>query len=525
MRSEHKNRRNPPLMVLISLLAPFLFPNICCASGGANIDDAVTATYSRLKLRFSILNSELDQIPANQRPTTLQSEYSRLKANFDEIESDIQNKNGDVFGELSKMEDRLPEYELNIYSLITKIWPDKAAQRRHERGIGGYNHNSDGGSDDFVLFHNQKNRLAVFTFDDPDSTGLGDAISFLLAKKLLYSAQVPSFAVVNYSQGTARDDSGAYFDKVDLITADQGFLFALWGRISMTDGGIQIDSFMQAQTHDQGLPYARTVSLPRAMGGGNLIARLNPNRIQLQSFVISDEDARGIQQAAANLAILRARPDLKSRTVARMAKDQQYTLVEKQGQWVRVETSNGLSGWTSVDQFCVEKCAQLLQAAVLADDLVAQMSGRERVPVSDALSRDAHVFSDQLTAILALQTDPKKAASIVDGSTITPPGAEGISGEKALPPWAAGNANLLAVAQVSSALQEARRGQPNLEAVRLKTEFVREMANDLAAASVTDPSNLIILDNLASLYKYLGDQKRLSLALTIAKEIRAHKDN
>jgi hypothetical protein len=102
-----------------------------------------------------------------------------------------------------------------------------------------------------VQFKNVRNRVATFTFDDPDQTGLGDPISFLLAKKMLFSTRVADFAIVNYQEGTARDKKIdlAYFDKVDLIMRDQGFLLAAWGRISRNRDGIHVDSFLQAPSN------------------------------------------------------------------------------------------------------------------------------------------------------------------------------------------------------------------------------------------------------------------------------------
>ena len=522
-----RRRNRPSLIVSIAFMAGWFLSNDCFASGGVNIDDAIKATYSRLQLRFIFLNSQLDKIPLKQRPASLQAEYLGLRSSFHKLATAIQDQDSDLFNELSEMEDKLPAYQSDLYFLVKTIAPEKVASGLggDPGNIDGFNHDSDG-DDDFVLFHNKKTRVAVFTFDDPDRTGLGDSISFLLAKKLLYSALVSSFAVVNYSQGAERDQMGSYFDKVDLLTRDQGFLFALWGRISKINGGVHIDSFLQAQVElPQEIPYVRAVRLPAAMGGGSLIAQLNPSRIPLQSFDITDEDARGIKEAAANLAILRAKPESKSSAVARMAKDKQYTLLEKQGPWVRVEASNGLSGWTSVDQFCLERCAQLLDAAVFTDDLVARISGRESAPVPEILTRDAAAFSDQLTAILAIPSDPEKAMGITHGSKIVAPGPNGSTGESALPPWAGGFANLFAVAQVGAALKAAKREQPDFEKVRLQNEFIRGVANDLAAASVAYPSDLTILDNLALLYAYLGDQKRRDLALSIATGIRARRND
>ena len=111
-----------------------------------------------------------------------------------------------------------------------------------------------------------RHRLASFTFDDPHATGLGDRVSFLLSKKLLFSNRVASFAIVNYRQGADRDSSNnlAYFDRVDAITKDQHFSLAIWGRLSRTERGLRINSFLQVPDDADKSPY---VSYDSATGG------------------------------------------------------------------------------------------------------------------------------------------------------------------------------------------------------------------------------------------------------------------
>lgn len=225
-----RRRNRPSLIVSIAFMAGWFLSNDCFASGGVNIDDAIKATYSRLQLRFIFLNSQLDKIPLKQRPASLQAEYLGLRSSFHKLATAIQDQDSDLFNELSEMEDKLPAYQSDLYFLVKTIAPEKVASGLggDPGNIDGFNHDSDG-DDDFVLFHNKKTRVAVFTFDDPDRTGLGDSISFLLAKKLLYSALVSSFAVVNYSQGAERDQMGSYFDKVDLQLVIKAFCLPCGG--------------------------------------------------------------------------------------------------------------------------------------------------------------------------------------------------------------------------------------------------------------------------------------------------------
>jgi hypothetical protein len=123
-----------------------------------------------------------------------------------------------------------------------------------------------------------RNRIAAFTFDDPYATALGDPISLLLTKKILFPSRVSSLGIVNYRQGADRHSVGepAYFDRVDAITQDQGFLVAVWGRLSPTEKGARIDSYLQVLTSGDPNRYVKTIQLPKAMGGGYSQCGSNP---------------------------------------------------------------------------------------------------------------------------------------------------------------------------------------------------------------------------------------------------------
>src|SRR5215472_11632610 len=184
------------------------------------------------------------------------------------------------------------DWGAEILAIRRKLEETKAIVLNPREGISG------GQRERF--FPDVRHRLAVFTFDDPHATGLGDPISFLLSKKLLFSSRVTSFAIVNYRQGADRDSSSdlAYFDRVDAVTKDQNFPLAIWGRLSRTDRGVRIDSFLQIPGDAEKSPYERTIQLPAAMGGGTLTARLKPDRLLMQSLYV-DYDKTSLLKTAA----------------------------------------------------------------------------------------------------------------------------------------------------------------------------------------------------------------------------------
>jgi len=365
------------------------------------------------------------------------------------------------------------------------------------------------------FFSNVRNRIAAFTFDDPHAIGLGDPIAFLLAKKLLFSARVSSVGIVNYRESVDRDFSGklAYFDQVDAITEDQGFLLAIWGHLSQTEDGVRADSFLQVPANVGGTPFFSEIRLPKQMGGGTLTARLKPDRIQLQSLDIDRDHVSALRAAAAEVATLRAEPDVFAATIGRIPEDQPYSIVDSQEDWVRLRFADGTYGWTSVDAFCIDVCRDLMDVATFINDAVALTSNLPARSVPESLTREAAAMSDQLAALVALTTNPRKAIEIIG-----PWAVEGFGSPSA---GGAGFANLFAVASVAAELERASALEPEFNRIRLDREVVERIAQRLAEASVAHPSDLDILENLAVLFAYLGDERRRSLALQIAATLKA----
>jgi hypothetical protein len=361
-------------------------------------------------------------------------------------------------------------------------------------------------------FPNVRHRVAVFTFDDPHATGLGDPVSFLLSKKLLFSTRVSSFGIVNYRQGVEGRAPGelAYFDRVDALTRHQKYLLAMWGRIAQTTEGVRIDSFLQVPAGGGTAAFVRSVQLPRAMGGGRLTVRLKPERIQVQRLDIKPDEVRALQKAASEVATLRAQPDVSAAVTGRLAEGPAYSIAGSRAGWVRLEGGRG-GGWTSVDAFCRDACRDLMDAATFFNDVVAFTSRKWARLVPASLTREARAVADQLRALDALRDYPSIAIEVAE-RWVT-----GRSGGPA--PGGAAFANLLAVARVKSELDRAGRAT-SFDGIRLNRESIERVAQQLAEASLADPNDLDVIENLALLFAYLGDERRRNLALEIAANLR-----
>jgi hypothetical protein len=365
------------------------------------------------------------------------------------------------------------------------------------------------------FFPDTRHRLAVFTFDDPHGTELGDPISFLLSKKLLFSTRVSSFAIVNYRQGAGQDPAGnlAYFDRVDAITKDQSFLLAMWGRLSRNEQGVRIDSFLQVPADAKQGPYARNIRLPEAMGGGTLNARLKPDRVKVQTLLLDAAGIDALRKAASDVASLRANPDPGAAVTANLAytEGRAYTITASERGWVRLRFADGTGGWTSIDQFCTGVCRTLLDAANFTNDVVALTSRLPARAIPESLTREARAVSDQLSALGAIPENPVRAVDTAERWT------RGDGGRTA--PGGAGFANLLAVARVRAEL--ARTNTRDFNRIRLPRQTIERIVQPLVEASIADPGDIDVVENLAVLFAYLGDNERKNLAQNIAESLKS----
>jgi hypothetical protein len=360
-----------------------------------------------------------------------------------------------------------------------------------------------------INFPGVKNRIAVFAYDDPDKTGLGNAISLLLTKKSLFSSRVSSFAVVDYNQGTSptADSKLAYFDKVDALTSVQHYLLALWGRVVRTADGVRIDSFMQLSPDDPDSPFAVTIRIPDAKKDANLTARVTPSRVQTQSIEIPQEQVSEILHAAEQLAILREGPDTGSPKTGALEQYRPYTVVDFEGDWAKIQTGDS-SGWTSVDAFCTGACQKVLDAARVAIDTVALANNLPAGKLPETATQDVAVLYDQITAVRMLGVDPAGAAKLA--TRWTEQFSPYYTKAAPQPPGGAAFANILSVAEAYSAILDSS----------FDKGVAAKLAKPLATASVLDPNNVEVVDNLAVLFNYYGDKKRSTLAADIARTLR-----
>lgn len=352
------------------------------------------------------------------------------------------------------------------------------------------------------FFSAAKNRVAVFTLDDPDNTGIGDAISFLISKALLFSAPVSSYGIVNYQSGVEQpDDNGrSYYDKVEKITEGQAYLFSIWGKISANKNTVTIEIFGQIDNRLD--PFYRRVRLPQAMGGGSLTARVNANRFKIQTIRLSRESLGLFGVTSEQVRTLRAEPSRSSPVVDTLTEGKVHVIVSGRGPWVELAIQGGERGWTSVEEYCFDECKQLLTAVRYTNNFIAMTSNQGRLQQTPDVDHRAANAKRQLAALGSVDRFPVSALKI----------ARGESPET-------GYASIRAIAEIAIELE--RRGtETRFDEIRLEQSFVRDVADQLARASLATPKDLDILANLVVLFDYLEDYSRRDLALRISESIR-----
>jgi hypothetical protein len=458
----------------------------------AGMDASLEQEYRRLET----MQRQIESLPAYRASEELRRQISDLKQQIERLGSRQQP----AFLPQSAEHERLSE---QIRALQRQLGDAEKAIVNFRDAIGARGEK---------LFPQVRNRVAAFTYDDPHATGLGDPIAFLLSKKLLFSTRVSSFAIVNYRRGADRDLPGnlTYFDRVDAVTKDQNFPLAIWGRLSGTERGVRIDSYLQVPGDADTRAYLRSVQLPTAMGGGTLTARLKPDRILLQTLDVGPDAIDLFRTAARQVATLRATPDVSAPVTGRLGdggddRGPVHSIIGSERDWVRLRLADGSSGWTSVDQFCTGICGALLDVAGFANDVIAIPAGLAAKPVPKSLTREATAMSQQLTALASLDANPAKTIEIAQQSA-----RDG-----------AGFANLLAVARVRAELNRASARGATFDRIKIDAKIIRQIVQPLVEASIADPSDVHAVQNLAVLFGYLGDDKRRGLALDIAASLNA----
>jgi hypothetical protein len=354
-----------------------------------------------------------------------------------------------------------------------------------------------------------KYRIAVFEFEDPDGTGLGSALSNLIAREILLHSGLRSLGVLNYygSLEPTRQHPQSYFDKVDLVVRAQRASLAVWGVVRRNEDSIMVD--VQAQLPDDLVEksYTWDLTLPRAMGGETLHARISPTRMLVQHVSMPMEFGTTLVAMARASTIARTAPDQTAAVAARIPRYSALTVTETRGAWSKFIV-DGKAGWVEGTSGCTRECAQLLGSASFVGALLKFAEGGEPPRVSKNLSRDTLVIARQL----AVLSDLRKK--------------EFWPAETYLSRWDGGKANdygapyadLLALSALADELR--KHSGTAYDEIRLDDAFVRRIARGLAQASQDDPRNTEVLDNLAVLFRFLGDERRAGLAVRLSLETR-----
>lgn len=386
-----------------------------------------------------------------------------------------------------------------------------------------------------------KSRVAVFDYDDPDRTGVGTSLSALMATRILTSDRMESLGVLRYEGNLAPDKPGgdSYFDKVDRLVSEQDVALALWGHVRRTAGAIVVDTYLQMPAKEVERAYSLRLRLPERNGRGVLRASLRPDRILLQRRHLSPDDVRELQRIAAQIDTLRAEPSLNAAVVRTIPQNEVYSIERIQGDWALVQPSRGgPHGWILARQPCSASCTELLAPSELVASLVRD---RTRPEARKDMSTDALAAIEQIRALSDLgsvrvagePTALELSERWVGPHRLTGPDpALGIDrGGGGVPPGGAAFANIHAIARVVAELERRLAdigshtyhplaANERYDELELPPEFLRDVAYDLAEASLDDPRNVDVLENLAILFKAAGEPARADLADRLAKSAR-----
>ncbi len=373
-------------------------------------------------------------------------------------------------------------------------------------------------------------RIAVFAFEDPDQTGLGNALARLLSHDILVNSRLRSIGVLWYSGGVSSPAPGAlnYYDKVEVLTEAQQATIAVWGVVRRQGGRLIVDTYTQVPPHTLRKAFHWRFRLPRAMGGSELLVQLNPDRIFLQRLELTLAEGEQLKASAARLNELRKKDGDDQPVIATLPMDSVYFLQKRKQDWVLVNAGEERTGWVRARGYCAEACAPLLSASKFVSGLLAFIQSHRQPKVDPSLTDDAKAVRDQLLALRALDEAPpeisdREALQVID-HWFTPT-ATGFS----VPPGGAAMANLRAVIEIVGALkresleQGISGGGPDdraFDRLELDRAWVAGIADQLADASMIDPRNAIVLQNLSVLFHYVGDTARARLAESLAEDAR-----
>ncbi|MCK8604417.1 hypothetical protein [Desulfoferrobacter suflitae] len=406
-----------------------------------------------------------------------------------------------------------------------------------------------------------KHRVAIFAYEDPENTGLGEDIAILMGREILYNSNVYSLGVLSFTGELSPETykSLSYFDKVENITKAEDVIFSIWGRIIPVGDSVRVDTFLQfAEKIEDRLSWK--FRLPFSMGGGVLQAHLRPKRILIQSIRLDTDVKSEIPNAVKALRTLRRKPKMNAKVVASIPLQKTYSVEKEEGDWVFLSIKSGPKGWTPRAGYCTGSCKQLLEAGRFSGGLLRYVIGQGSLRDATAsLSNEALAIEEQIGALDSILrgtkiTDISRSLEVAQ-RWIGPNRLSGkdertgIDRGNGTPPGGAAFANIEALAKIAYELHKSiyhRREHridlshapepfyprrmydyfytteiKDFESIDISPHYIMRIANHLAKASLLDPNNLDVLNNLAVLFAYAGDQGRANLAMGLGKEIKS----
>jgi len=377
---------------------------------------------------------------------------------------------------------------------------------------------------------NAKYRIATFPYEDPDGTELADALAAIMGREILLRASGISIGVLAYEGGLTpgEKDRLSYFDKVEKVATAQDVTLSIWGMVRRNGSTLRIDTYLQLPPKLIQQYLVWRVTLPRSMNG-TLVARLRPDRVLLQSIELSGEAADVLRAAAKRLTQLHAQPSDDSAVVGELPKRTVYSIEKQSGDWVFMDAGAETKGWVRSAGYCTAQCAPILDAAGFSASLLAFMAGTGDGPSSGQLAPDAEVMRLQIANYRNIERSNSRYLS-TDGAYLNPVSqALKDSAERDMvPAGGAALANCLAINRIIALLRketlEQGAGGHEPQALVYNTltpdrAAIGAIAFDLAQASLVDPNNADVLQNLAVLFAYAGDEKRAALARSLLQKM------
>ena len=369
-------------------------------------------------------------------------------------------------------------------------------------------------------------RVAVFSFEDPDGTGLGDALASLVERTILTESEVASLGVIRYTGSLAPESPGAlsYFDKVDKLVASQDVTLSVWGRVTRARQSIVLETFVQASPRTRRESLTWRLPLPASMGGGELRASLRPYRFAVQRLELPASSVADILASAARLNRLRRGPSDTAPLAGTMQEDQVYMVMDARQGWLELQVRGAPPAWAPMPS-CEGACGEFMLGARYCGDLLHYVADDRFTLNARNLTVEAKTVVEQINALRGL------ALSAGDGTAGCYGSGAKIHSLVARPTSTTSGANAEAMTAVATGLQDGYQaflmGHPAptdptsvCESIGIDRKEALRIAFDLADAATRDPANEDILHNLEVLFRYGGDDKRADLAARLAASRR-----